>query len=312
MALRSLLRYLDVNSGDMQKGVMRVEPNVSVRPVGSIKLGTRVEIKNLNSFRSLERSVDYEIQRQIELLNQGKTIQQETMGWDVANEVTLTQRVKEGEEDYRYFPDPDLPPLVLELEWIEKIRCSLPELPVVKQRRFEAQYELNPYDAGVLVFEPSAARFFEQTAACVPGVSPKVVANWITGELFSLLNQAGIGIDESPISASELASLILALSRGEINNTTAKTVLSEMYRSGQTADAIIKKYGWQQVSDQILIAGWVDRVLAENQEQVVVYLEGKETISRWLFGQVMRLAQGQANPQVVQTELERKLALLKR
>ena len=311
MALRSLLRYLGVNSGDMQKGVMRIEPNVSVRPVGSSKLGTRVEIKNLNSFRALERSVDYEIQRQIELLNQGKTIRQETMGWDVDNEVTLTQRVKEGEEDYRYFPDPDLPPLVLDLEWIEKIRCSLPELPIVKQRRFEAQYGLNAYDAGVLVAEPAVAGFFEQTAACAPDVSPKVIANWITGEVFGLLNQAGTGIEESPVSASELAALILSLSRGEINSATAKIVLNEMFQTGQTAEAIITGHGWQQVSDQVLIAGWIDRVLAENKEQVAVYLEGKETVSRWLFGQVMRLAQGQANPQVVQAELERKLALLR-
>jgi aspartyl-tRNA(Asn)/glutamyl-tRNA(Gln) amidotransferase subunit B len=310
-AMRSLLRYLKVNSGDLQKGVMRIEPNISVRPAGSQTLGTRVEIKNLNSFRALERAVGYEIQRQSGMLDEGKPVRQETLGWDVAQEVTFTQRVKEGEEDYRYFPEPDLPPLVLEQEWIEAIRSQLPELPAAKLRRFTSQYGLNEYDAGVLVAEQATADYYERTVQAAAEISPKISANWISGELFGLLNQAGMGIDDCPISPTALAGLLRLAASGEVNNNTAKAVLAEMFAGGESAEAIIQAKGLRQVSDGDMISGWVRQVLAENPDQVATYLGGKETISRWLFGQVMRLAKGQANPQVVQDELERQLAGLK-
>jgi aspartyl-tRNA(Asn)/glutamyl-tRNA(Gln) amidotransferase subunit B len=308
-ALRSLLRYLGVNSGDMQKGVMRIEPNISVRPLGSRELGTRTEIKNLNSFRALERGVEYEIQRQVGLLRQGKRVLQETVGWDDLRGVTFTQRVKETEDDYRYFPEPDLPPLVLDPAWVEQVRLSLPELPIARLHRFQEQYGLSAYDAEVLVAERSAADYYEQALAAAADVSPKVVANWITGELFALLNQSGLAIEACPVSPPALAALLQMVARSEINQNTGKTVLGEMFQGGKTAAEIVAQRGLRQVSDADVIAGLVAGVLADNPQQVASYLQGKETVSRWLFGQVMRLAKGQANPQVVQQELDRQLAL---
>ena len=314
--LRSVLRYLGVNSGDLQKGVLRLEPNVSVRPRGSPILGTRVEIKNLNSFRALERGVSYEIERQINLLEQGKTVIQETVGWDASQEITVTQRVKEGEDDYRYFPEPDLPPVVIESEWIERVRASLPELPAAKYDRFRSQFGLNDYDASVLTAEPAIADYFEQVVMAAwreeaERINPKMLANWVSVELFSLLNQAGLSIEETPVPPEELASLVGLVARGEINQNTAKSVMTEMFATGKSAQAIVAEHGWKQISDSIFIAGLVRQVLAENPEQVAEYLAGKENIARWLFGKVMRTAKGQANPQVLQQELENQLQALK-
>ncbi len=310
-ALRSLLRYLGVNSGDLQKGVMRIEPNVSVRPLGSSSLGTRVEIKNLNSFRALERSVDHEIQRQSELLSQGGTVRQVTLGWDVEKEITVIQRTKEGEEDYRYFPEPDLPPLVVEPGWIEAIRLALPELPAARLRRFQAQYSLSSYDAAVLTAEQTAADYFEAILAAAPGISPKLAANWLSSELYSLLNQAGLEIAAVPITPQAFASLLEHVAQGAINNTTAKLILAEMFATGKPAEAIIAAQGLQQISDQDQISSLVAQVLDENPTQVASYLNGKDAVSRWLFGQAMRLAKGQANPQVLQSELDRQLTHLR-
>ncbi len=312
MALRSLLRYLGVNSGDLQKGVMRIEPNVSVRLAGTEKLGTRVEIKNLNSFRALERGVAYEIQRQIETLCQGKPVVQETVGWDVDKEVTFTQRVKEGEEDYRYFPEPDLPPLVLDPAWIEAIRSQLPELPAVKLHRFQEQYHLNVYTAGVLTAEPGIADYFEQTVSAAPQTTPKAIANWISGELFSLMNQAGTSIESIRVTPQALAELLGMLETGEINNSTAKMVLGEMFQTGKNPRAIVAERGLGQISDEALIASLVSQVLAASPNQVNAYLAGKETIDAWFVGQVMRAAQGKANPQLVRSELDRRLSSLKK
>lgn len=310
-ALRSMLRYLGVNSGDLQKGVMRIEPNVSVRPLGSSSLGTRVEIKNLNSFKALERSVEHEIRRQSELLAQGGTVQQVTLGWDVEKEVTVIQRTKEGEEDYRYFPEPDLPPLVVEPAWVAAIRAALPELPAARLRRFETQYGLNSYDAGVLTAEQTAADYFEAAVAAAPGISPKIVANWLSGELYSLLNQAGLEIAATPVTPQAFVSLLQYIARGEINNNTAKLILAEMFTTGKPAEAIISAQGLQQISDPEMIFALVAAVLEENPSQVAGYLNGKEALSRWLFGQAMRLAKGQANPQILQAELDRQLTGLR-
>lgn len=310
--LRNLLRYLEVNSGDMQKGVMRIEPNVSVRHLGAKELGTRVEVKNLNSFRSLERSVAYEIQRQGERLRQGKRVNQETVGWDESQEVTFVQRVKEGEDDYRYFPEPDLPPLVIDPEWVEQIRASLPELPLAKYHRFRKQYGLSDYDANLLVAEKILADFFEQVVEAAPQATPKIVANWIYGELFGLLNQAGENIDSGRITPQSFAALIQMMILGEVTQRTGKEVLSEMFLTGKPAREIVLDRGLRQISDTELIANLVKRILDENPEQVSAYLSGKETIARWFFGQVMRDAKGQVNPQVVQKELNRLLGLRKK
>ena len=313
--LRSLLRYLDVNSGDLQKGVLRIEPNISIRPRGSPTLGTRVEIKNLNSFRALERGISYEIERQIKILEQGKSVIQETVGWDDSREITVTQRVKEEEDDYRYFPEPDLPPLVIETEWIDQVCATLPELPVAKYHRFRNQYGLNDYDASVLTADPAVADYFEQAAAAVmlediEQVFPKMLAHWVSGELFGLLNQANLSIEEAPITAQNLSGLVELVARGVINQNTAKNVLSEMFATGKPAPAIVTEHGWHQISDSAFIAELVQNVLTENPDQVADYRAGKQKIGRWLFGEVMRAAKGQANPQVVQQELEKQIQAL--
>jgi len=311
-ALRSLLRYLGVNSGDMQKGLLRIEPNVSVRLAGSQGFGTRSEIKNLNSFRALERSVAYEIQRQSELLRQGQLVVQETRGWDETQGVTVPQRSKEEADDYRYFPEPDLPPLVIEQTWIDEVHTSLPELPIVRLHRFQAQYGLGAYDAAVLTAERQVADFFEAALAAAPDLPPKSIANWISGEFFGLLNQAGIGVEGSRVSPQSLAALVGMVGRGEINQSTGKAVLVEAFQTGKSPQAIVAERGLRQISDASAIAGLVQRVLTENPEEVAAYLNGKASVARWLFGQVARLAGGQANPQVVQQELERQLNDLKR
>jgi aspartyl-tRNA(Asn)/glutamyl-tRNA(Gln) amidotransferase subunit B len=315
-SLRSILRYLKVNSGDLEKGVLRIEPNISVRPMGSSELGTRVEVKNLNSFRALERSVAYEINRQINEIQRGKSVIQQTVGWDESLEMTVPQRTKEEEDDYRYFPEPDLPPLVVDPEWIADIRSTLPELPDAKLHRFNQQYGLNEYDAGILVSEQAIADYYEQVIAALDEhpqaeVSPKIAANWITGELFGLLNQANISIEQTRITPQALASLLQLVSQGTINQNTAKVVLAEMFSSGKPPAEIIAERGLTQISDSEFITKLVDQVLSANPDQVADYVNGKDSIARWLFGQAMRMAKGQANPQILQRELVRQLSTLR-
>jgi aspartyl-tRNA(Asn)/glutamyl-tRNA(Gln) amidotransferase subunit B len=305
--LRAILRTLGVNSGDLEKGVMRIEPNVSVRPVGMSELGTRTEIKNLNSFRALERSVAYEIQRQSELIRAGGRVIQQTLGWDERAGVTLAQRSKEEAHDYRYFPEPDLPPLVIEPGWVAAIRASQPELPAARTARLQSQYRLSLADAALLAGEQAAADYFEQAAAALTQATPRQAANWIIGDLYGLLNAAGVGIETCPIPPAGLAGLADLAAAGEINQTTAKAVLAEMFGGGKSALEIVEAKGLRQVSDAAFVAGLVEKVLSDNPDQVASYRAGKESVARWLFGQVMRLGGGKANPQVVQEELERKL-----
>ena len=306
-SLRNLLRYLKVNSGDMQKGVLRFEANVSVRPIGESDYRTRTEIKNLNSFRALERGLLYEIERQQKLHQQGEPVIQQTMGWDENRQVTVPQRGKEEEDDYRYFPEPDLPPLVVEKEWVEEIRGSLPELPQAKFQRFQVEYELNAYDANVLVAEQEIADYFEAVAETSDEVSPKLAANWITGELFGLMNQVGENLDQLRVSPKHLSGLLKMLETGNINTPTAKTVLAEMFESGKSPESIVESKGLSQISDADQLANMVSQVLDENPEQVSKYLAGKESLANWFFGQVMRVTQGKANPQVVKDELAKQL-----
>jgi aspartyl-tRNA(Asn)/glutamyl-tRNA(Gln) amidotransferase subunit B len=306
-ALHSLLRYLKVNSGDMQKGAMRIEPNISLRPMGSETLGTRTEIKNLNSFRGLERAVDYEIERQTVLLDEGKSVAQETRGWLDEQGITVTQRSKEEAHDYRYFPEPDLPPLVVERAWVEQLRADLPELPTARLHRFQEQYKLSVYDAEVLTAEQETADYYEAVLAAAPGVAPKTVANWICGELFGLLNQAQMTLADCKVTPQSLAALVRLVVGGEINQGTGKSVLAEMFTGGESAEAIIAARGLRQISDSSAIADLVHQALEKNPAQVQTYLSGKTGIAQWLFGQVMKAAKGQANPQVVRQELEKQL-----
>lgn len=309
-ALRTILRYLGVNSGDMQKGVIRFEANVSIRPVGSQEYRTRTEIKNLNSFRALRGSVEYEIERQRILHETGKPVIQQTMGWDEVKGQTYTQRIKEQEDDYRYFPDPDLPPLVVDEAWVAEIKAGLPELPAAKLTRFQEAYGLNEYDANVLVADQDVANYFEQAVNAAKNIPPKTVGNWITGEIFGWMNQSGETIQNMRVPSEALSDLLNHIQNGEINQTTGKAVLFEMLQSGKSARHIIESKGLRQVSDSDQIARMVQEILNENPQQVAEYLSGKEGLINWLFGQVMRSAKGKANPQVVREELSKQLAIL--
>ncbi len=307
-AIRDILRYLEVNSGDMEKGVIRFESNISVRPKGTDVLNTRVEIKNLNSFRALERATTFEIERQGKILESGGKVEQETLGWNEAKETTYSQRSKEDAHDYRYFPEPDLPPLVVDESWLERACTELPELPRAKYQRFIEQYGLTEYDAGVLTAEKAIADYFEEANNRKSKiVNPKVIANWMTGDLFSLMNQADITVADLKVRPEALAELVGLVAKGEINQSTGKIVLAEMFQSGVSAAEVVQSRGLKQFSDEGLIAGLVQQVLSENPNQVASFKAGKETVVNWLFGQVMRKAAGKANPQVVRTELERQL-----
>ena len=307
-AIRDILRYLEVNSGDMEKGVIRFESNISVRPKGTDVFNTRVEIKNLNSFRALERATAFEIERQSKVMASGGEVEQETLGWNESTETTYSQRSKEDAHDYRYFPEPDLPPLVVDDAWLERVRVGLPELPRAKYQRFIEQYSLTEYDAGVLTSEKAIAEYFEEAVKSKKeNVRPKTLANWMTGDLFSLMNQESITVADQKVRPDALAELVGLVTAGEINQTTGKTVLAEMFQSGKGAAEIVEARGLKQVSDENLIADLVKQVLDEYPEQVESFKAGKETVVNWLFGQVMRKAAGKANPQVVRAELERQL-----
>jgi len=306
--LRDILRYLEVNSGDMEKGVIRFEANISVREKGTDVLNTRVEIKNLNSFRALERATAFEIERQSRVLAEGGEVEQETLGWNEAQETTYSQRSKEDAHDYRYFPEPDLPPLVVDEAWLERIRTGLPELPREKRQRFIDEFGLTEYDADVLTAEKTIAKYFETAVSGLPSmVAPKALSNWMTSDLFSLMNQANTTVADLKVRPEALAELVGLVIAGEINQSTGKAVLSEMFQTGKSARAIVEARGLKQVSDEDLISDLVKQVLDENPDEVESFKAGKETIVNWLFGQVMRKAAGKANPQVVRAELERQL-----
>jgi aspartyl-tRNA(Asn)/glutamyl-tRNA(Gln) amidotransferase subunit B len=253
--------------------------------------------------------VDYEVKRQVELLEGGGNVVQQTVGWDERLEQVFVQRTKESENDYRYFPEPDLPPLVVDDSWIAEVRRGLPELPGAKQQRFEAQYGLGFDEAAVLVAERSTADYFERAVAAGRQVPPVLIANWIRGELFSLMNQAGAGIGGIRVAPEALADLAYRVERGEVNNNTAKAVLAAMAETGETAETIISARGLQQISETGAIASLVSQVLEENPEQVALFRGGKATVLNWFFGQVMGKAGGRANPQVVRAELEKQLGV---
>ncbi len=305
--LRDILRYLGVNSGDMEKGVLRFEANISVRPIGSTVLGTRTEIKNLNSFRALERSAAFEIARQSSLLDRGEKVRQETLGWDEAEGRTRTQRSKEDVHDYRYFPEPDLPPLVVETEWVQRVAAGMPELPRARIERFVRQMGLSPANARLIAAEPDVAAYFEECVRLAPDLPVSALGNWITGELFGWMKQSGQTVDELRVRPAGLVELARACAGGEINLPSAKLVLAGMLASGQTAAQIIDARGLRQVSDHRATETWVRETLAEFPQEVAAYRAGKEALLHWFFGQVMRRAAGKANPQVVRKELEKQL-----
>jgi aspartyl-tRNA(Asn)/glutamyl-tRNA(Gln) amidotransferase subunit B len=304
-ALREILVYLGVNSGDMERGVMRFEANVSVRPVGSKRLGARHEIKNLNSFRALYESIAYEIDHQVSVLEQGGQIEPQTMGWNEVDAVTVPQRGKEFAHDYRYFPEPDIPPLKTPRGEVEALRNQLPELPKEKRTRFATQYGLSSYEATLLVEEKAVADYFERVVE--DGVDAKQAVNWITGELFRLIKTADreTGIDRVPAEA--LAELIRLVEEDTINQSTGKNVLTEMFKTDRRAQDIVRERGLAQISDAEKLRGIITQALEDNPEQVDEYLTGKRQVLGWFIGQVMRATRGKANPQLARELLEQQL-----
>ena len=307
--LHEVLVYLGINSGDMEKGVMRFEANVSVRPQGQEELGTRTEIKNLNSFRAMTRGIAYEIERQIQVLEAGGVVQQQTMGWDESEERTYLQRTKEFAHDYRYFPEPDIPPLKIEAAWIEKVQAQVPELPLAKKRRLIATYDIRPYDADLLVSTQAIANYFETAAeqARQASIAAQEVANWITGELFRLMNESGQEITELSVTPEKLVDLIKLREAGTVSVTAAKQVLSEIFETGEDPQEAVERLGLVQISDTDALTSVVQKIIAENPQQVAQYLEGKTQVIGWFIGQVMKETRGKANPQTARELLQHEL-----
>ncbi len=304
--LRAILRYLGVNSGDMEKGVIRFEANISIRPAGSTDLSTRTEVKNLNSFRALVRATEYELARQQKMVEGGGRVQQQTMGWDEARGVTLPQRSKEYADDYRYFPEPDLPPVVVDPEWVEEIRATLPELPDAKRERFEREYGLTREDAARLTEDKVVADYFEDAVRAKPS-GARIVANWILTGLFRLMNESGQDIEAVKVQPAALAELIGLVESSAINANTGKRVLGEMFASGEGAQTIIDRRGLAQISDADALEAAARKAIEANPAEVEKYLAGKEAVLGWFVGQVMRQTGGKANPNAVRGILRRQL-----
>jgi aspartyl-tRNA(Asn)/glutamyl-tRNA(Gln) amidotransferase subunit B len=300
--LRSILRYLGTCDGNMEEGSLRCDANVSVRKPGG-PLNTRCEIKNVNSIRYLRQAIDYEARRQVELIEDGGAVEQETRLFDARKGETRSMRSKEYAHDYRYFPDPDLLPLELEPAWVERIRKTLPELPDDKKARFVDRYGLTPYEAGVLVAERETAEYFE---AAAKGADAKSVAHWITGDLFSLLNRTGATLADCRIPPGHLGQLALLAASGAISGPIAKQVFQAMAETGRAPEDIVAEKGLRQVSDTGEIEAIVDRVLAANPKQADQYRAGDDKVAGWLVGQVMKASQGKANPKLVNEILRKK------
>jgi len=295
--LHAILRYLGVNSGDMEKGVIRFEANVSVREEGSDQFNTRTEIKNLNSFRALTLGTEYEIKRQIEIYSRGGTVDQETLGFNEATGKTYSQRGKESAHDYRYFPEPDLPPLVLDSDWIESIRAGLPELPEAKTRRFIEQFELKPQEARLLTSEKALADYFEDVVS--KSKSPaRIVSSWIAGEFMRYINELNIDVTNVPVPAEHLAQLIDMVTDKTVSGNSAKVVLGEMFKNGGKPEEIVKAKNLAQVSDEGFIQEAIAKILNDNPKEVEQYLAGKESILQWFIGQVARATKGKADPNI--------------
>lgn len=305
--LRTVLRYLGVSSGDMEKGAMRCEANVSVRPVGAPELGTKVEVKNLNSFRAVKLALEYEIRRQTQILAHGGQVRQVTMGWNEGQGRTVEQRAKEEADDYRYFPEPDLPPLRISRAWVDELAARLPELPDARRARFVAEYGLSASEAAVLTSDRDVADYFEAAvqAGRERGIPPRPISHWLSGELFRLLKAENIEIGQTRVTPAALAELAALVETGAITAHSGKAILQEMFATGRSPGEIAR--GATQVDDQEVLAQIVEQVLAANPEQVDRYRAGKTTLLNWFVGEVMKATRGKANPQVVTALLERKL-----
>jgi len=311
-SLHSLVQWLGICDGNMQEGSFRCDANVSVRPVGQAEFGTRAEIKNLNSFRFLEEAIQYEVRRQIELIEDGGTVVQETRLYDPDKRETRSMRSKEDAHDYRYFPDPDLMPLVIDEAWIARVRSELPELPEAMQTRFVEQYGLTPYDAAGLTSSKGMSAYFESVVGVVGPTHAKLVANWLMGEVSSQLNRDSLDIANSPVSPAQLGLVIQRVADGTISNKIAKDIFQAIWEEKATddnaADRIIEAKGLKQISDTGALEAIIDEVMAANQKSVDEYRSGKEKAFNALIGQAMKATKGKANPQQVNELLKKKLS----
>ena len=303
--LRDILVWLGVNDGNMEEGSLRCDANVSVRPVGQRAFGTKAEVKNLNSFRYVQKALEHEIDRQIDLLESGGRVVQETRLWDSVSGRTYAMRTKEEAHDYRYFPEPDLPPVLVDAARVDAVRATMPELPEARRRRFVAAYGLPEYDAGVLTQSPALADYFEQAAA--DAGNPKAVSNWIMGELLRTLHERGTSVDAVRLAPRALAGLVRLVDRGTISSSIGKEVFAKMYDSGLSAEEIVAAEGLAQIADESAIVEIVREVIAAHGEAVAQYRAGKQATFGFLVGQVMKRTAGKANPKLANQLLKREL-----
>jgi len=305
--LRAILRYINVCDGNMEQGSLRCDANVSVRPLGQKEFGVKTEIKNMNSFKFIERALEYEIKRQIKILKEGRKIIQETRLWDSERGVTESMRSKEEAHDYRYFPEPDLVPIEIERSWIEKIKAGIIELPDSRRQRFITQYGLPQNDADLLTEEVASAEWFEE--AIKLGGHPKTVRNWMLGELLRLLNEENKKIEECPLTPRQLIDMLKLIDNGTISSRIAKTVFEEMYKTGKDAEVIVKEKGLIQVTDESAIEKIIDEVITRSPNEVERYKAGDEKLMGFFVGQIMKATKGKANPKIVNELLKKKLSI---
>ncbi|SPQ00734.1 Aspartyl/glutamyl-tRNA(Asn/Gln) amidotransferase subunit B [Candidatus Sulfobium mesophilum] len=304
--LRAVLRYLGVCDGNMEQGSLRCDANVSVRPTGQKEFGTRAEVKNINSFRFVEKAVEYEIKRQIKVIEEGGKVIQETRLWDSTKGITESMRSKEEAHDYRYFPEPDLVPIIADRSWVGEIKAALPELPDARRDRFVKEYGIPEYDADLLTSEKAVAEWFED--AIRAGGQPKAVSNWMMGDLMRLLNEENKFIEECPLKPSQLTEMLKLINKGTISGKIAKTVFEEMYRSGKNAEEIVREKGLVQISDESAIEKLVDEVIARHSKEAERFRGGDEKLLGFFVGQVMKATKGKANPQMLNELLKKKLS----
>ncbi len=304
-ALREILRYLEICDGNMEEGSLRCDANISLRPAGTESLGVKTELKNMNSFKNVQKALEFEIRRQRALLERGDPVVQETRLWDAGRNVTVSMRGKEEAHDYRYFPDPDLVPIAIDEEWIESVRVSLPELPDARRERFMRDYGLPSYDAQVLTSSKPLSNYFESVAQAFS--QPKTAANWIMSELLRELNKDDRDIEDCPVTPENLVELLELIDSGVISGKIAKSVFEEMYATGKGPGSIVEEKGLKQVKDEGAIESVVDEVLAENPDEVAQFRAGKAKLMGFFVGQVMKKTKGKANPQLVNEILQKKL-----
>ncbi len=304
--LRNVMRYTGVSRADMEKGQLRCDINVSMRPKGSNTLGTRVEVKNVNSFRFVQSAIEAEIQRQIKVLSSGGTVVQETRTFDPSTGLTYTMRTKEEAEDYRYFPDPDLLPLILDESWINEIKQNMPELPKQRLERLMQKYGLSQYEAQILTSHKEVGDFFEESLKYY-SQDPKATCNWLLNDLLGLLNENKKSIEESSVSPKDLSDLVKLIKEGTLSSKLAKEVLKEMFFSGKSASQVVEEKGLKQISDEGALEEFINQVIEKHASEVQRYKAGEEKVFGFLVGQVMKLAKGKANPQMVNKMLREKL-----